>query len=395
MAIILSLTLLLILCLFMVLQTYVWHPWSMMRKSEHYRKDFPAPDQWPKVAILVAAYNEELVLDEKIRSTLGSNYPGDWELVIGSDCSTDGTDEIVTKWVAQDKRIKLSRFESRTGKPGIINQLVKETDAEIVVLSDADTYFFPETLTELVKPFAEDTIGGVQAWFESMTNVKLDVARQELGYNQRELQIKKGQSVEGAVIGAYGACYAIRKKAYVDVPPGFKVDDFFIFMKVLEQGYRTVLSEKAKCKLDISGDARTEFQRKVRIGHGNYQNLKTLSHFRNPFASKVHWYYWSYKVMRWLTPFCLPLILFVPLIISLLSIKADYPDHLAVLAYPMFYFYLFQIWVLGIILLDIPLRWLKIKITPLRYASHFLLMNLALIFGFLRFLKGGSSGTWR
>src|SRR5690606_17326177 len=118
----------------------------------------------------------------------------------------DQTDAIVNAWSQRDPRVCLRRFTERTGKPQIINTLVKENEGDILILSDADTLFIRSTLVELVKPFAHNEVGGVQARFRSKAAGKFDVAQQELKYNDRERLIKKGQCVDRVVIAIHGGC---------------------------------------------------------------------------------------------------------------------------------------------------------------------------------------------
>lgn len=370
------------LSLVLIFHTYVLYPEWMVRRAKSYKKESIEPNDWPTVDLLLAAYNEEACIERKIESCLASDYPAHkLRLLIGSDCSTDRTDELVRAWSEKDPRVQLVRFDSRTGKPQIINALVEQSEAEILVLSDADTFFEPAMLKNLLLPFTRQEVGGVQARFVSEADPNKDVANQELGYNQRELNIKKGQSLQGAVIGAYGACYALRRNLYQPVPKGFLVDDFYIFMKVLEQGSQTVYAEDAVCKLEVSGESKTEFRRKARIGMGNYQNLFALKAFWNPFASKASGYYWSHKVLRWLTPFFLLLVFIANAILSACS---PFYEHVFTL----------QLTVYGLCLLDMLLNPMGIHVQVLRYLSHFVRMNVALLVGFFRYLKGGSTGTW-
>ncbi len=376
-------SLLLFLSLLAIAETYIFFPWRMMRKSKDFTERGAEPETWPSVALLLAAYNEEEVIEMKLKSMLASDYPKDrMRIVVGSDCSCDQTDAIVKRFADSDPCVQLHRFEKRTGKPAIINTLVAASTESILVLSDADTFFEPHTLKALVKPFSDAKVGGVQARFISQADGQNNVSRQEVVYNDRELMLKRGESVDGAVIGAYGACYALRRDLYAPVPGGFLVDDFYIFMKVLEQGYETVLSDSATCLLELSGASKIEFRRKTRIGKGNFQNFFSLKKFQNPFASKAAAYYWSHKVLRWFTPFLLILAFF---------------SNVAVLGNDRLFVSLFATQCFGYALavVDIPLRWMNIHIAPIRFVSHFLSMNTALFMGFLQYLRGNTDSTWK
>lgn len=368
---------------YLVYHTYVRYPERMRRKANEYEPESGGFDHWPRIDLLVAAYNEEQIIEEKIRSCLHTTYPPELiRVIIGSDCSSDQTDALINQWTKKDSRVRLHRFHERTGKPEIINVLAASSDADILVMSDADTLFNPETLIELIRPFSQRTVGGVQAHFTSVAEPGSDVAQQELAYNSRELEIKKGQSTEGLVIGAYGACYAVKRNLYQPVPKGFVVDDFYIFMKILEQDFETVYAEKATCTLEVSGQSKVEFKRKVRIGKGNYQNFFALKKFINPLSSRVSTHYWSYKALRWATPFLLIIIAFTNMMVM------DRGPVFQLLGYS-------QIAVYALWPFEYVLKSFGIHVPVLRYLSHFMQMNLALLLGFIRFLQGNSQSTWR
>jgi len=113
----------------------------------------------PVVSILVAAHNEEKVIAEKLESVMQSDYPADkLEIFVGSDCSDDGTDSLVKKLSEKYHQISLIRFESRTGKPGIINQLVKQCSGELLIITDANVMFEMNTISALVQRFENEKV---------------------------------------------------------------------------------------------------------------------------------------------------------------------------------------------------------------------------------------------
>ena len=367
----------------LIAHSYLFYPFWMKKRVQKKENTHQPNTHFPFVAVLIAAYNEEQIIEEKLSSTLNTAYPTEkLSIWVGSDKSSDGTDEIVRKMAKKFPNVHLVRFKERMGKPQIINYLVENCQADILILTDADTLFLSDTIPNLVKPFEGEEIGGVQAYFRSKTEEKVDVAKQELSYNLRELQIKIGQSKSGRVIGAHGACYAIRKSLHHPVPFGFSVDDFFIFMKILEQGKKTVVAQDAICHLEISGKGKEEFARKIRIGKGNYQNLFALSAFWNPFKNTASYYYWSHKVLRWLTPFFLIFVFLINLFLALTQTI-------------FFWIFLLQVTVYLLATLDLLLKSKNIHFGFLRFASHFMLMNIALFIGFIRFIKADKNSIWK
>jgi len=363
-----------------VLHTYVIFPFLMKILSKT-NQEFTGEIPPFKVAILMSVYNEEQIIRKKMDSMLNTDYPLDLlEIWVGSDSSTDKTDEILSEYARKFSNVHFVRFKERTGKPQIINQLQKNIHSDILILTDADTLFNKHTIPELIRPFNQSKIGGVQALFISTAPKKNDVSHQEIAYNNREIEIKKGESRLGTVIGAYGACYALRNELYVPVPKNFVVDDFFLFMNVLLKGYHTVINEKAICTMEISGDSKIEFKRKTRIGSGNFQNFFYFKFFWLP-LSITAWCYWSHKVLRWFTPFFLALLLLT--------------NFYMLKLHPFFLFSLFfQLLIYSIGLLDILLEKIHIHLKFSRYVKHFLFMNFALLLGFIKFVNGIPKSSW-
>ncbi len=151
-------------------------------------------------------------------------------------------------------------------------------------------------------------------------------------------------------------------------------------MNILLKGYSTVLNEKALCQKEISGDSKIEFQRKIRIGSGNFQNFFYFKSFWLP-INITSWVYWSHKVLRWFTPFFL----------ALLLLSNSY-----ILNLNSFFMYtmLFQIIIYVISLMDYFLEKVQIHFKFFRFVKHFLFMNFALFIGFLKFANGIPKNSW-
>lgn len=363
----------------LVCHSYVVFP-AHMRRLSRKAKAAPELNVYPALDIVLAAWNEEAVIEQKIRSSFDSNYPGKIRVFVGTDACTDATDAIVQRLQLEFPGLEHRKFEQRTGKPAIINQLITEATADILVLTDADAFFYPDTLTALVAPFANSKVGGVQADVELIAESSNEVAHQEARYTYREMEIKAGEGQLGCIIGAFGAAYAIRRKLYRPVPHGFNVDDFFIFMEVLRQGYQTVYSSAARYRLLLSGDAEVQFRRKRRIGKGNFQNLYYFGRllFR---PGALAYAFWSHKALRWLTPFLLLTAFGGALLAADQTLYALIAATMLTLA--------------AAALLDhfllAPQGW---KFKGLRFIRHFLSMNLALLLGFFDLIRGNSQSHW-
>jgi cellulose synthase/poly-beta-1,6-N-acetylglucosamine synthase-like glycosyltransferase len=350
-------------------------------KKNIYNNVFLEEDNLPQVAVLMAAYNEEKVIHEKIRSVFETNYPlNKITFFIGSDASTDKTDKIIKEWAQKYSQIKLIEFKGRTGKSGIVNQLAQMANAEIFILTDANVIFKRNTIFNLIRHFKNKDKAQVCANIIKVSNLNAGIASQEKSYIAIENKIKYSESLLwNVVMGAEGACYAIRKENFSEVPPKFYMDDFFITMNVIEQGKEIVFDPDAICYEDVPTLSSEEFKRKVRISIGNFQNLFRYKKLLVPFWKGSAFAFWSHKVFRWLTPFLLIKTFFISVLLAFFS---------------KFFLILTVLQILGFLtpLFD---KLLNINFVPIKFVSHFYLMNLALLKGFLIFAKGVDSNVWQ
>ena len=354
------------------------------RGPDHRENPSAEAENLPLLSILIAAYNEAGVIESKVRSLLGSEYPPDRvEILVGSDASTDGTSEIIQRLEEQHDRLEAVIFENRTGKPGIINHLVTRSRGEILVITDANVMLDKHTLMELARSFHSPGTGLVDTRMVNPLKTKDGISRQERFYISREVKIKHHESVVwGTMMGPFGGCYAVRKSAYEPVPDHFLVDDFFVNMTVLKKGLQCVSNVHAVVFEEVSSNLAEEFRRKRRISAGNFQNLSRFGSMLLSRRPGVAFCFLSHKVIRWIVPF-----------LVILTIGSS-----IVLA-PGSTFYLLMALLQGTVLmvpvLDHLLRKFKIHSLPLRFISHFVLMNLALLAGFFRYAKGIKSNVWQ
>lgn len=338
----------------------------------------------PFVTVLVAAHNEEAVIEKKIRSIFKTSYPtSQLEVIIGIDCSTDKTHSIVHALVSEFANLKLVEFPIRQGKVSIINQLVDIAKGDIIISTDANVFLEQNTLFELVKFMKDPDVGIVDSRMVNTGLSPTGISIQESFYITHEVMVKHREGMLwGSMIGPFGGCYAIRKNLFVKPPSNFLVDDLYISMKVVEQGKKSLNNFEARVYEDVSNELVEEFRRKVRIAQGNFQNLVALKHLLWPPFSAVSFAFFSHKVIRWFGPI---LIVFALLSSGVLAINS-----------PLFFgFFLAQLIMLALPLIDILLKSLGLHVLPLRFATHFVCMNFALFVGLTKYLKGVQSNVWQ
>lgn len=369
----------------LIAQTYLLYPIFVRLLGSFFKPNniiFERNEDLPKVSVLMAAHNEEKVITAKITSILESDYPIEKiEILIGSDCSSDATNEIIEKFALEYSQLKFFPFYERTGKIGIINHLSKKASGKIFLLTDANVLLAKTTIFELVKHFKNETIGLVDSQMQH-NNVKADgISQQESAYISNEIKIKLAEgNIWGAMMGPFGGCFAIRAALFEDVPNSYLVDDFYISMRVLQKKFKCINEPKALVFEDVSNNISAEFKRKIRISAGNFQNLRHFTPMLFSFNG-VAFAFLSHKVLRWKTPFLVIIILGIfPFLLSVSSIY--------------FYFGCLILTFIGFIFIDLILKLFFVNISFFRFATHFTVMNIALFLGFFKYLKGIKSSIW-
>jgi len=345
---------------------------------------YARPDSWPPVEVLFAAYNEEAVIEEKIRSVLGGAYPPECiTLRVGSDCSSDRTNYILRKLAEEFPQVKPVFFETRQGKSAIINQLVAQSRGPYLLLTDANIIFTEHTITELVQILHNEpntaAAGGHIRYFNP---TRQGIAPQESIYLEWENRLKAAESrLWSLCMGLEGGIYLIRRSLMPTIPPHTFMEDFYVTLQLLQNGQALRLAPGAVVWEDVSTQAQEEYRRKVRISIGNFQNLASFGRLLWQRFWPVGFSFLAHKVLRWGTPFFLLFSFFCAL--ALFKVQALYA------LYAGFFTLLIALGVLGILFSrQRYLRWLN-------FPGHFLYMNIALLDGFFTYLKGIDSNVWQ
>jgi cellulose synthase/poly-beta-1,6-N-acetylglucosamine synthase-like glycosyltransferase len=374
----------------LVAYSYVLYPMllQMISKNKTQNQLTYLANELPDVAIFFAAYNEIKVIEEKLKSIIATSYPLEkLKVFIGSDNSTDGTNEVLAQYAnLYPTLIFFQNFEGRNGKVRIINSMVSDYkknkgNAALLVFTDANVMFIPDMFFHLAKHFKNKQIGQVGANVQN-SNVRGEgISFQETAYIQRENEIKYQQGLHnGSMIGAFGACYAVRTELWQPVPENFLVDDFFTGMNVIKANRQSIFEKEAVCFEDVSNDAQVEFHRKRRMSAGNFQNLKVFAPLLFRFNAAA-FHFFSHKVLRWLTP------LFILLaFVASLALSFHFTLFIAVTSV-FFLLICTPFW-------DKALDKLGIHIKLLRFVAYFVNMNVALIAGWLMYIKGIKSSVW-
>lgn len=277
------------------------------RRLEMQRSAAGTEPDWPPVAIVISAYNEERHIVSRIENLLALDYPADrLRAYIGSDGSRDRTAELMRRFEGEVRIVALP-FEQNRGKASVLNDLVSRTTEPIVVFSDANTYFERGALKKLVSRFDDPKVGGVTGELRLLGNAGGD--NQDSLYWRIEQFLKFFEARIGALLGANGAIYAIRRALWQPIRPDTICDDFVIAMNVSAGGHRLVYEPKAWAEEDTPEEIGEEVKRRIRIGIGNFQALVRHPQYLTRTSAATAFAYVSHKVLRWTAPHLLLLAL--------------------------------------------------------------------------------------
>lgn len=254
----------------------------------------------PSVSLLVAAYNEDEVIEAKIRNALELDYPVDrLEIVIASDGSTDDTVKVAAAFQATG-RVRVFDYPVNRGKLAVLNETVPHVHGEIVAFSDAASMLQPDALRKLVQSFADAHVGAVSGVYRVLQASSAALGHQEDLYWRYETLLRRCEAETSSVLGAHGALYAVRRHLYPFPTAGVINDDYVVPLRILQHGHRVAYeTEAVACE-----EARhmQGFSRRIRIMTGNLDQLREIRALLHPVRPLPLLFFLSHKVGRLLVP---------------------------------------------------------------------------------------------
>ncbi len=291
----------------LIVYVYFGYPLVLLLAAR-FRRPTRVDDAYqPTVSLIIAAYNEEKVIREKLENALALDYPAaKLEIVVASDGSSDATDVIVQSYA--DRGVVLQRVEPRGGKTRALNRVIPQTHGDILVLSDANTMYQPDAIQKLVRHFADPSVGAVSGDVR-LVEAAATHAHSEGLYYRYEHGLQRLESEIGSMIGVDGAMYAVARHCYRPPADHTVVDDLVISMTAARLGYRVLFEPEAVAIEDGTSSSQEEFQRKIRVVAGGIQAFLQgygVPRWRQPL---LLFCYVSHKLLRWALPFFLLLLL--------------------------------------------------------------------------------------
>jgi cellulose synthase/poly-beta-1,6-N-acetylglucosamine synthase-like glycosyltransferase len=251
--------------------------------------------------VIISAFNEEQAIAPKIRNVLESDYPCEHlDVIVVSDASTDRTNEIVRSF--ESNGVRLLAQPERRGKSIGLNDAMALARGDVVVFTDANAAFAPETIPRLVRYFADPVVGLVTGYTRYVTRGSGEVANITNLYTSLERTIKTAESRWGCCVGADGAVFAVRRRLFRPLRYD-DINDFVIPLDVIAQGAECVFATDASCSEPTGSSVGSEFRRQARITNRTLRALWRHLGLLNVFRFRLFSFFlFSHKIVRFLVP---------------------------------------------------------------------------------------------
>jgi len=343
------------------------------------RLDFVQGSALPSISVIVPAHNEESTIEAKIISLIAADYPRELvEILIGSDGSSDRTEDIVQRF--RHEGVGLISFPRQQGKSAMQNGLVAVASGEILVFTDADSLVEPSALRHIVENFEDRRVGLVTGHAEYSNVGETNVTKNESLYLRYDTWLRERESERGILAMASGSLFAIRRILWEPLDPTLG-DDFVLPLLVARSGLHSVIDKRVKALTHLAQDRPESMLRmKIRIINKDLRALLIGRELLNPIQhGALAAGLWSHKLLRWVVPY------------FLLGILAS---SFLLIVRPFFQIMLWsQLLFYGLSLVGL-MRSTRTGVLGSVPAS-FCLVNLAALLGSLKCIAGRTSGKWQ
>jgi biofilm PGA synthesis N-glycosyltransferase PgaC len=375
---------------FLIVYTFIGYGfvlYILVKIKQAFKKpfDFKPYVDLPSITIVVAAYNEEDIIVEKLLNTLDLNYQKDKiQIIFITDGSSDSTPEKLKDY----QEVMLLHQGNRGGKIAAIKRAMPFVKNEITVFTDANTFLNKDALLKLVKHYQNNKVGAVAGEKRILIGETADASSAGEGfYWKYESKLKNWDYQLYSNVGAAGELFSIRTHLYQPVESDTIIDDHMIAMRIAEKGYIIAYEPGAYAIETASVDIKEELKRKIRIAAGGIQSILRLKKAANPFYFPIFTFqYISHRVLRWtITPFLLILV-FVLNALIIINTNTD------PLFYRSFFFLQIAFYLLSVTGLYFEHKNIRVKVLFIPY--YFCVMNYAVLAGMLRYYNKNQSAAW-
>ena len=364
----------------MILYVYIGYPLLVFLIASVRRRPIQKGNDEPTVTILIAAHNEEQSIAKTLKNKIHQDYPADkLQIIVVSDNSSDRTDEIVRTF--DPRCVRLIRQEPRAGKTAALNLAFPSAKGDIIIFSDANSMYRPDTIRCLVRNFQDPQIGYVTGRMIYQNPTASTTGESCSTYMKYENFLRRFESEIGSVVGVDGGVDAVRRSLYRPMRPD-QLPDFVLPLKVVQQGFRVVYEPGAVLMEDALPSSADEYAMRVRVALRTYWALKDMKSLLSPACNLLFaWQLWSHKVLRYLC--------FLFLIVAYLANLSLW----------------FQGPIYKVLFLSQNLLYVGAFLSPvfskrgfrprlLYLSNYFVLLNVSSAHAFLKFLSGKKQTFW-
>lgn len=307
--------LLLLICLLLIAYAHAGYPVLMALLARARKRPVKADGSLPPgLSVVLSVFNAETRIQERLHNLLACRWPGELEIIVFCDGCTDATADRVI--IMNDPRLRVMSHPQQRGKATALNEAIPACRHPIVILCDARQDFHPEALMELVKPFADSTVGAVSGLLEIAASTSGSGRGVDV-YWKIERKLREWEGQFDSVIGCTGAIYAIRRDLFQPLHPATILDDVVVPMRIAVAGKRVLYAPSAIAYDPQTLDPLLEKKRKLRTLAGNYQMIEHFPGWLLPWHNRTWWQLISHKYLR----LAVPWLLLGVLILSLLAPK--------------------------------------------------------------------------
>ncbi len=380
-----------IAAIFLLLYVFLLYPLLLIVLAKFFNKEIDSDEGFrPDITVIISAFNEEELIEGAIRSIYDSDYPAEKiTVIVGSDGSSDSTVDIVKRLADEFSNLEVYELP-RSGKNKALNQLVPKATTEIIFYMDADCRLLPDTLKKMIPKFADETVGCVISPMETNnagSDANKPVQRKDSGstgediYQKYEAVIRQNECRIFATVNTLGACYGIKSQLYRTIPNDRVCDDFYSVLSVALQRKRVIFDRDSLVSEVRQKSLSNELNRKIRIASGGLSTVLACWRLLLPDYGWSCFFLWSHKLLRWLSPMYLMVILLFSLFLQPESFL--YPGLLIIQA--AFY---------GMALVGWVLEKMKMNFIIFKVPLFFVSMNVGFFLGIIRFIKGKQNAMW-
>jgi glycosyltransferase involved in cell wall biosynthesis len=337
----------------------------------------PSSTDLPPVTLIVTAYNEEIRIAEKLQNTLQIDYPaGRLEIIVASDASSDGTDEIVKGYAANG--VQLVRADERKGKEYAQWRAIQAAQGDILIFSDVATRIPPDGVRLIAEKFSDPKVGAVSSE-DRFVNENGRVVG-EGAYVKYEMWLRRLESRCHSLVGLSGSFFAARRKVcqdwHISVP-----SDFNTALNSVRNGYVAITAPDVHGYYSDIKDERREYQRKLRTVIRGISAICVKPQVLNPFYfGFFSWQVWSHKIMRWLVPW----FLIMALLANIALFETHWIYRISLGVQLLFY---------GAVIVGLLFKPLR-SVPVIKLPFFFVQVNLAILHATVAFMLGKRMTTW-